>query len=201
MFSKVRLPPVKADPLGQAQLPDGMEVEVFSRAHETEENGWWLATIKMMKGDFAVVVYSGWDNNYTEIVSLDRLRLKSVQPPISAHTFHHFEIEVPEEYRDYAKLEGVHKEFQKAVGAIVCNYVPEKGALSLISRTDATQKRASMIQNMHFRNISQKAMLLKRTEEAVKQLESTKLHSTGGLVFHFIAFVFDCHFFRYGHCD
>lgn len=79
-----------------------------------------------------------------------------------------------------AKLEGVHKEFQKAVGAIVCNYVPEKGALSLISRTDATQKRASMIQNMHFRNISQKAMLLKRTEEAVKQLESTKLHSTGG---------------------
>lgn len=81
-----------------------------------------------------------------------------------------------------AKLEGVHKEFQKAVGAIVCNYVPEKGALSLISRTDATQKRASMIQNMHFRNISQKAMLLKRTEEAVKQLESTKLHSSGGCV-------------------
>lgn len=35
-----------------------------------------------------------------------------------------------------------------------------------------------MIQNMHFRNISQKAMLLKRTEEAVKQLESTKLHSS-----------------------
>lgn len=64
----------------------------------------------------------------------------------------------------------------------MCNYIPEKNALSLISRTDATQKRASMIQNMHFRNISQKAMLLKRTEEAVKQLESTKLHSTGGCV-------------------
>lgn len=100
MFSKVRLPPVKSEPLGQAQLPEGMEVEVFSRAHENQENGWWLATIKMMKGDFAVVIYSGWDNNYTEIVSLDRLRLKNMNPPISVKTFHHFEIEVPEEYRD-----------------------------------------------------------------------------------------------------
>lgn len=77
-----------------------MEVEVLSRAHDIEEYGWWLATIKMMKGEFAVVVYSGWDNNYTEIVSLDRLRLKNPNPPISANTFHHFEIEVPEEYRD-----------------------------------------------------------------------------------------------------
>lgn len=100
MFSKVRLPTAKAETLGQSQLPDGMEVEVFSRAHDTEENGWWLATIKMMKGEFAVVIYSGWDNNYTEIVSLDRLRLKNPNPPISAKTFHHFEIEVPEEYRD-----------------------------------------------------------------------------------------------------
>lgn len=99
-FSKVRLPPVKADPLGQAQLPDGMEVEVFSRAHENEENGWWTASIKMMKGEFAVVVYAGWDNNYTEIVSLERLRLKNQNPPISSKTFHHFEIVIPEEFRD-----------------------------------------------------------------------------------------------------
>ena len=66
------------------------------------------------------------------------------------------------------------------MGAIVCRYLPDRGVLSLISKSDACQKRAAMIQNMHFRNISQKVMLLKRTEEAVKQLESTKLHSAGG---------------------
>ena len=30
--------------------------------------GWWRALIKMIKGDFHVVEYLGWDTTYTEIV-------------------------------------------------------------------------------------------------------------------------------------
>lgn len=82
--------------------------------------------------------------------------------------------------KNSAKLDGAHKEFQKAVDASICRYLPELGLLSIISRSNASQKRASMLSDMHFRNLSQKITLLKRTEEAARQLESTKLQNIGG---------------------
>lgn len=54
----------------------------------------------MMKGEFLVVEYLGWDNSYTEIVALDRIRTKNPNPSINAKTFYRFEIVVPENLRD-----------------------------------------------------------------------------------------------------
>jgi fragile X mental retardation protein len=173
------LPPEPCSSTPQQQQPstftEGMEVEVFSRSNEREACGWWAAAIKMMKGEFFVVEYLGWDNSYTEIVSQDRLRVKNPNSTINNATFFRFEIQVPEELREYAKVEGVHKEFQKSTTAESCRYDAEKGVLVLISRKEATNKRAEMMQNMHFRNLAQKAFLLKKTEEAARQLENTKL--------------------------
>lgn len=81
-----------------------------------------------------------------------------------------------------AKIENAHKEFQKAIGAAVCRYIPDRGVLYIISKSDSSRKRSSMLQEMHFRNLSQKVLLLKRTEEAARQLESTKLANIGGWV-------------------
>lgn len=58
-----------------------------------------------------------------------------------------------------AKTEGVYKEFQKTVKANVCYYVPERGVLVLLSRDDMSQRRANMIQEMYFRNLSQKVSI------------------------------------------
>lgn len=55
-----------------------------------------------------------------------------------------------------AKVEGVHKEFQKTVRAGVCRFIPETGNLMMITLDESSQKRARMIQEMHFRNLSQK---------------------------------------------
>lgn len=77
-------------------------------------------------------------------------------------------------------MEGAHKEFQKAINASIFRYVPEKGVLSIISRSDKSKKQASMLQEMHFRSLSQKVLLMKRMEEASRQLESTKLQNSGG---------------------
>lgn len=55
-----------------------------------------------------------------------------------------------------SKIEGVHKEFQKFVNAEICRYVPDRGVLLLISRSEQLAKRAGMMQEMHFRNLSQK---------------------------------------------
>lgn len=55
---------------------------------------------QMMKGEFLVVEYLGWDNSYTEIVSSDRLRPKNTNPPVTNKTFHKFEIPVQEDLRE-----------------------------------------------------------------------------------------------------
>ncbi|XP_044263047.1 synaptic functional regulator FMR1 isoform X5 [Tribolium madens] len=176
-FSQVRLPP-KPDP--KVEFTENMEVEVYSRANHQEAYGWWKSRIKMMKGDFYVLEYVGWETTYTEIVSDDRLRVKNSNPPIDSSMFVKFEIEVPEDVREYAKIENAHKEFQNAIGASLIRYVPEKGVLVVISRNESSRRCARLVQDMHFRSLSQKVLLLKRTEEAARQLESTKLATIGG---------------------
>lgn len=59
-----------------------------------------------------------------------------------------------------AKVEGVHKEFQKMVNAGVCRFLPDTGNLVLISNLESSQKRAHMLQEMYFRNLSQKVKFL-----------------------------------------
>uniref|UniRef100_A0A224XL23 Putative fragile x mental retardation syndrome-related protein 1 isoformx2 n=1 Tax=Panstrongylus lignarius TaxID=156445 RepID=A0A224XL23_9HEMI len=177
-FNLVRLPPPKDAP--KTDFKENEEVEVLSRSNDHESCGWWRAVIKMMKGDFLVLEYLGWETTYTEIVPSDRLRHKNTNPPITNKTFTKFEIDVPEDLREYAKKENVHKDFQKAINASICRYIPESGVLSFISRCENSQKRAGMLQEMHFRNLHQKLLLLRRTEEAQKQLESTKIQNTGG---------------------
>jgi fragile X mental retardation protein len=54
----------------------------------------------MIKGDFHVVEYLGWENTYTEIVASERLRPKNPNPPIDKTTFYKFEIDVPEDLRE-----------------------------------------------------------------------------------------------------
>ncbi|XP_033197229.1 synaptic functional regulator FMR1 isoform X2 [Bombus vosnesenskii] len=176
-FAQVRLPPTDVQ---KPEFSENMEIEVFSRSNEHEACGWWKAIIKMSKGGFQVVEYSGWECAYTEIVASERLRAKNPNPPIDKNTFHKIEIEVPEDLREFAKMENAHKEFQKAIGAAVCRYVPERGVLLAISRHENLHRHSSMLQEMHFRNLSQKVLLLKRTEEAARQLESTKLQTIGG---------------------
>lgn len=53
-------------------------------------------------------------------------------------------------------MEGAHKEFQRTVKASVCYYDNERGCLVLLSKDEASQKRAMMVQEMYFRNLSQK---------------------------------------------
>ncbi|KAK7573838.1 hypothetical protein V9T40_011029 [Parthenolecanium corni] len=177
-FNFVKLPP---KPNNNREFVEGQEVEVHAKFQEQEPLGWYKATVKMIKGDFHVVELCHWaDNSITEIVSPERMRHPNNNPPIDRNTFFKFELEVPEELREHAKLDNAHKELQKTINAAICRYVPDKGNLLVISRYESSRKRALMIQDMHFRNLSQKVLLIKRTEDAARQLESTKLQNVAG---------------------
>ena len=42
----------------------------------------------MIKGEFHVVEYLGWETTYTEIVPIERLRVKSTEPGLTARYDH-----------------------------------------------------------------------------------------------------------------
>lgn len=96
-FSNVRFPP--------EELPEppafeqGQEVEVFTRRLANEACGWWLGVLKMLNVEICAVVYSNLEQPYTEVVGIERLRQKNINPPITPKTFYKFTIPVPEELR------------------------------------------------------------------------------------------------------
>ncbi|XP_037946514.1 synaptic functional regulator FMR1-like isoform X4 [Teleopsis dalmanni] len=176
-FASVRFPP--KEPEAPPAYEEGMEVEVFTRSTDVEACGWWIGAIKMIKGEICAVAYIGFETPYTEICEMKRMRIKNPNPPITAKSFYQFSILVPEELREEAQKEGIHKAFQRLINAGVCVYNTEINSLVVISKWEFAQKRADMLKDMHFRNLSQKVMLLKRTEEAARQLESTKQLNRG----------------------
>ncbi|XP_037076243.1 synaptic functional regulator FMR1-like [Pollicipes pollicipes] len=160
---------------------EGDEVEVFARLKEDSPFGWHLAVIKIVKGDRCVVEFTGSPEvRRTDIIGQDEIRPKNTHPPITSSTFYSCDISVPEDLREYAHLQNAHKEFQKACAAAVCKYIPERGSIFLMARTAAVRTRAGILSEMHFRGLKQKALLLSRTQEASRHLESSKAQSRSG---------------------
>lgn len=52
--------------------------QVLTQSSDSEQLGWWLARIKMTKGEFTVVEYPGIDQSASnEIVPVERVRRKN----------------------------------------------------------------------------------------------------------------------------
>lgn len=126
---------------------------------------------------------------YTEIIPNDDIRQKNPNPTLRANPFFRFEIPVPEDIRSlnrgWMHKEEAHRQFKLSCGAIVVRYDESKNVLIVIGYSQSTaeknfiaskiENRASMLSDMHFRNLRQKLILLSDAEEAAKQLESTRM--------------------------
>ena len=106
----------------------------------------------MYKGDFYVVEYLGWETTYTEIVASERLRPKSNEPPITNRTFFSFSIRLPEDIKNFygylpeEKHPELHNDFKSAINAAKVEFSKEDGVLKVLSKDEASEKKAGLLQ-------------------------------------------------------
>ncbi|CAH2272401.1 fragile X mental retardation syndrome-related 2 [Pelobates cultripes] len=170
-FSDVRLPPM---PDTVPHIAEGDQVEVFSRANEQEASGWWLAHVRMIKGDFYVIEYTSCDSPYNEIVSLDRIRPLNTNEKATSKTFFKLSVPIPEDLREVCLKKDIHKEFKKAVEAESVFLDKTGKELIILAMNESVINHSSLLCDIHLRSIRTINMLMTQNEEATKQLENNK---------------------------
>ena len=125
------------------------------------------------------------------IVTSDHIRLRNPNPFLSdtLNPFFKFDIDVPKDLMQLntsllSKAE-THRQFKQSLDAIAVRFNnPASEKLTVIGfsftkdkKQEARnmEKKASMLCTMHFSHVKQKIMLLERTEEVAKRLESTRI--------------------------
>ncbi|QQP54692.1 Uncharacterized protein FKW44_007606 [Caligus rogercresseyi] len=88
-------------------------------------------------------------------------------PYIQDKDFYSFWIPLPSEMEDnYAENEDSHAVFFKSINACSVKYEPAKRSLRVVSTDKDMQRKAAMIQGMHFQNFTQKVLLKTRRRKS-----------------------------------
>lgn len=111
-----------------------------------------------------------------------------MNPLLTSNPFCRCEIPLPNDIRamntNWLLKEEAHRHFKQSIGALVVRYDAPKGSLVIIGYSPSESEKvfvasklehhATMLSEMHFRNLKQKLILLSDAEEASKQLVSTR---------------------------
>ncbi|CAF1001722.1 unnamed protein product [Brachionus calyciflorus] len=169
-YAEARLP-FSSDVVPNLKPGDECEV-LLDGKNEDEPSSWNQAKVKMIKGDFFVVDLK--DDNNSEIVSSDRIRSQNNNGHLDENFLHKAEFKVPDDLRELYKSENPSKDFRKVCNAISVYYDSDNHKLSVICDQESGIKRATILSEMHFKTLRQKAMLIRKTNEIAQQIERNR---------------------------
>lgn len=127
---------------------------------------------------------------YQEIVPSERVRVKNPNQRLRTYPFFKFEIDLDDAWQglspsllEWMNRDESHSQFRQLIGAIAVRHNTNGNVLNVIGYTtgdraaaaEAMCRSATMLSELHIRNLKQKAILLAHTEEVAKQLESTRI--------------------------
>jgi hypothetical protein len=80
----------------------GQKIEALTRGGENEPYGWWEATVRVMRQSFYLINYTGYDENFNEIVEKDTFRPVNPKPVFQAENLTLLAIPMPAELKEWA---------------------------------------------------------------------------------------------------
>lgn len=171
-YDLVRLPSAAQ---GKVNCKDGDSVEAYVDCPDGKSGPCWFpGKVFSLRGEFVVLDISPLSGN-KEIVSLDKLRLPNRNPCLTPALFKKTQIDVPDDMRDHSEKLDAHVDFQKAIGNCIVQYDHAGHQIVIISCYEQSIRRATLLSDMYFRDLKQKMTLRQRAEDAVKQLQNTRL--------------------------
>ena len=115
--------------------------------------------------------------------SLSLFPRETQEPPIDARTFVKFNIPLPDEIRDFyynleeSKHTELNRDFKAAISACRVEFMKSGGSLSVITKDPTSQRRAGMLQEMHFRfEVIERNSKKLQTHEKVEVLVEMYMH-------------------------
>ncbi|TKR81127.1 hypothetical protein L596_015059 [Steinernema carpocapsae] len=167
-LSDCRVPPTQKllKPLAPSDC-----VETFAKLKDEEVYGWRKATVREIKGDFAVVEF---DSKESDIVACEKCR------PVTTHSnqihkemVKQVRVLVPDDLKKYFTRPNSYNDYAESITNIGVDYDAQAAELVITSFSQQHIKRAQILKDMYFADSRSKMQLIQRREDAARQLESS----------------------------
>lgn len=152
----------------------GDVVEAQAKSSDDEPYSWWKATVRTVRGEFYMISYSSWEDEFNEILEKDMLRPFNRNPPIKPADIKKLELALPKDLRDSGSLDvGALNSVLETSGALSVHIDHKKQVLVILGNT-VSVKRAQLLAGMAFKHLGEIQRLTERKVKHQAQLESLK---------------------------
>lgn len=172
LLENVRNGPAEFDPASfNPQVGDCIEVQ--AKSSDDEPYSWWKATVKSVRGEFYMISYSCWEDEYNEILEKEMLRPFNKNPSLKAADIRKLELPLPKDLRESVSLHAALNNVLQNIG-VLSVYIDQKKQMLIILGNTVSVKRAQVLASMAFKHLGDIQRLNERKMKHQSQLDSMK---------------------------
>jgi hypothetical protein len=155
----VRFSPASFDPAAFSPQR-GELVEVLAKSSDEEPYSWWGATIKNVKGEFYMIAYQSWEDDFNEILEKDMLRPYNLSPSLATLGLTVSYVPIPQDLWSIFTVEHLHtvRQSSQSVTLLIDS---QEHRIRIVANA-ACAKRAAALLAMAFKHLSEISRLKAR---------------------------------------